>query len=39
MNIPGQKSGLDLLKLVLWMIVSHLVGDGNRTRILWKSIK
>lgn len=39
MNMPGQKSGLDLLKLELWMIVNLLVGAGNRTGILWKNTK
>jgi hypothetical protein len=34
----GQKTTLDLLTLKLQMAVSHHVGAGNPTLILWKGI-
>jgi hypothetical protein len=34
--LRGQKRLLDLLKLDLGMVVSHLVDAGNQTWVLWK---
>lgn len=35
--LRGQKRVLDLLELESVMVVSHPVGTGKQTRILWKN--